>query len=83
MASNVDVGRSFILPPDTPAERVAALRAAFDRMVKDPAFVEEITKAGFQLSPASGADVQQAVAQATKLDAALTRIVQETIARPK
>ena len=83
MASNVDVGRSFILPPDTPAERVAALRAAFDRMVKDAAFVEEIAKAGFQLSPASGADVQQAVAQATKLDAALTRIVQETIARPK
>jgi hypothetical protein len=83
MASNVDVGRSFILPPDTPAERVAALRTAFDRMVKDAAFVEEIAKAGFQLSPASGADVQQAVAQATKLDAALTRIVQETIARPK
>ena len=55
MASNVDVGRSFILPPEAPAERVAALRAAFDRMVKDPAFIDDITKAGFQLSPASGA----------------------------
>ena len=83
MASNVDVGRSFILPPETPAERVAALRAAFDRMVKDAAFIDEITKAGFQLSPASGAEVQKAVAQATKLDASLTRIVQDTISKKR
>ena len=83
MASNVDVGRSFILPPDAPAERVQALRAAFDRMVKDDAFVDDITKAGFQLSPASGAEVQEAVAQATKLDASLTRIIQDTISRTK
>jgi tripartite-type tricarboxylate transporter receptor subunit TctC len=83
MASNVDVGRSFILPPGAPAERVQALRAAFDRMVKDAAFIDDITKAGFQLSPASGLAVQEAVAQATKLDAALTRIVQDTISRTK
>ena len=83
MASNVDVGRSFILPPGAPAERVAALRAAFDRMVKDETFVDEITKAGFQLSPASGLEVQEAVAQATKLDASLTRMIQDMISRTK
>jgi tripartite-type tricarboxylate transporter receptor subunit TctC len=83
MASNVDVGRSFILPPEVPAERVQALRAAFDRMVKDSAFVEDITKAGFQLSPASGKEVQDAVAQATTLDSELTGIVRDTISRIK
>lgn len=83
MASNVDIGRSFILPPGTPADRVAALRAAFDRMVKDPAFVDEITKAGFQLSPASGVEVQEAVAQATRLDPELVKIVRDTISRAK
>ncbi len=77
MASNVDVGRSFIVPPEVPAERVAALRAAFDRMVKDPAFVDDITKAGFELSPATGAEVQDAVAQATKLDAELATIIRD------
>ena len=66
-----------------PADRVAALRAAFDRMVKDAAFVDEITKAGFQLSPASGAEVQEAVAQATRLDAKLIEIVRDTISKPK
>ena len=52
-------------------------------MVKDETFVDEITKAGFQLSPASGLEVQEAVAQATKLDASLTRIIQDTISRTK
>jgi len=83
MASNVDVGRSFILPPGVPAERVEALRTAFDRMVKDQAFIDEITKAGFELSPASGLEVQDAVAQATKLDAELARIIRDTISRTK
>jgi hypothetical protein len=83
MASNVDVGRSFVVPPGVPAERVAALRAAFDRMVKDPAFIEDMAKAGFQLSPATGTEVQQAVAQATKLDDALARTIRDTIAKAK
>jgi tripartite-type tricarboxylate transporter receptor subunit TctC len=70
MASNVDVGRSFILPPQVPADRVAALRAAFDKMVRDNDFKAELAKAGFELSPATGQEVQAAVAEATKLDAA-------------
>jgi tripartite-type tricarboxylate transporter receptor subunit TctC len=83
MASNVDVGRSFILPPGVPAERVAALRTAFDRMVKDKAFTDEVTKAGFQLSPATGLEVQNAVARATKLDAETTKIIRNTISGSK
>jgi hypothetical protein len=62
---------------------VAALRTAFDRMVKHPAFIDEITKAGFQLSPATGVEVQSAVAQATKLDASLTKMVRDMAAKPK
>lgn len=75
MASNVDVGRSFILPPQVPADRVAALRAAFDRMVADAAFKEEITKAGFELSPATGQQVQDAVAIATRIDDKLAETI--------
>ncbi len=81
MASNVDVGRSFILPPGVPAERVQALRTAFDRMVKDKAFIDDISKAGFDLSPATGAEVQDAVAQATKLDDKLAATIRDTISR--
>ena len=83
MASNVDVGRSFVVPPGVPAERVAALRGAFDRMVKDPAFVDDMAKAGFDLSPATGQEVQEAVAQATRLDAETAAIIRDTISKAK
>jgi tripartite-type tricarboxylate transporter receptor subunit TctC len=83
MASNVTVGRSFILPPGVPAERVAALRTAFDRMVQDQGFIDDMTKSGFDVSPATGAEVQEAVAQATRLDDSLARIIRDTIARAK
>ena len=83
LASNVDVGRSFIFPPGVPEDRVAALRAAFDRMVLDPEFRDEITKAGFDLSPATGKEVQSAVAQATHLDDRMIKIIQSAIASGK
>ena len=81
MASNVDVGRSFILPPQVPADRVEALRAAFDKMVIDPLFMAELDKAGFQLSPASGREVQDAVAQASKIDHELADVIRKVIAK--
>ncbi len=80
MASNVDVGRSFILPPQVPADRVAALRAAFDKMVADAAFKQEIAKAGFDLSPATGEQVQQAVALATRIDDKLAETIRGIVA---
>ncbi len=83
LASNVDVGRSFIFPPGVPQDRVEALRAAFDKMVEDPEFREEITKAGFDLSPATGKEVQAAVAQATNLDDRMIKIIQTAIGSAK
>ena len=84
MASNVDVGRSFIVPPGAPAERVAALRAAFDRMVKDQAFIDDITKAGFQLSPATGAAGRRRRWRRPPSSTPRSpRIIQDTISRTK
>ena len=60
-----------------------ALRTAFDKMVLDPEFKDEITKAGFDLSPATGKEVQSAVAQATNLDDRMIKIIQSAIASGK
>ena len=51
-ASGATVGRSIIAPPGVPADRVAALRAGFDAMLEDPAFLGEIerTQAEFRLT---------------------------------
>ncbi|HKA34247.1 MAG TPA: tripartite tricarboxylate transporter substrate-binding protein [Candidatus Binatia bacterium] len=39
------IGRAFAVPPATPADRVAILREAFAKMIKDPEFLAEGKKA--------------------------------------
>ena len=55
------IGRPFVTSPGVPAERVALLRQAFDRMLKDPAFLEDAKKAGIDISPVAGAAIQKIV----------------------
>ena len=65
--SYVEVGRSFIAPPKTPAERVAVLRASFDRMAKDEAFLAEAKKAKLDLNIRSGEEMQRDIAEISNL----------------
>jgi hypothetical protein len=53
------IGRPFAAPPETPPDRVAALRAAFDAMVTSNAFVADAKKANMDLSPVSGDFIQR------------------------
>jgi tripartite-type tricarboxylate transporter receptor subunit TctC len=78
MASNTEIGRSFVAPPGMAAEKVTALRDAFDRMVRDPAFIAA-AKGKILLNPASGAEVQKVVADASALDARVADIVRTAI----
>jgi tripartite-type tricarboxylate transporter receptor subunit TctC len=48
------LGRPFFGTPDVPAERVAALRAAFDATMKDAQFVAETTKLDLEVTPVTG-----------------------------
>jgi tripartite-type tricarboxylate transporter receptor subunit TctC len=56
-------GRPFKLPPGVPTERVAILRKAFDATMADKAFVADAEKMGLEITPASGARVQDVVAK--------------------
>jgi tripartite-type tricarboxylate transporter receptor subunit TctC len=58
------MGRPFTAPPGVPAERVTALRAAFDAMVKDPAFLAEANRARLEITPISGAELQKLLVEA-------------------
>jgi tripartite-type tricarboxylate transporter receptor subunit TctC len=55
------MARPFAAPPGIPAERMAALRAAFDRTMKDPAFLGDAKKAFLDVRPLSGAGVEALV----------------------
>ena len=62
------IGRPFVIPPGVPAERVEALRAAFDTMVKDKEFLESAKKLGREITPVSGKKVQQLITRVMKAD---------------
>ena len=51
------MGRPFLAPPDVPADRVAALRTAFDTMLKDKKFLAVADKAKMEIEPVNGKDV--------------------------
>ncbi len=46
--------RVFLLPPGTPADRVALLRAAFDKAMEDPELLSEAKKLELEINPKSG-----------------------------
>lgn len=52
------LGRVFAAPPGVPADRIAALRAAFEAVTKDKDAVAEANKQKLELTPVSAADVQ-------------------------
>jgi tripartite-type tricarboxylate transporter receptor subunit TctC len=61
-STDIVIGRPFVTSPGVPAERVAILRQAFDRMLKDPAFLADSQKAGIDISPVDGIRIQRIVA---------------------
>ncbi len=65
-------GRPYVAPPDLPAERVAALRAAFDSAMRDPALLRDAAKMRLPIEPLSGDEVHALV---TKLFATPPEII--------
>jgi tripartite-type tricarboxylate transporter receptor subunit TctC len=62
-------GRPFLMPPGVPAERVAAMQAAFLETFKDPEFVADANRRGLGInSPRSGKELHDL----------LTRVYTET-----
>ena len=55
------VSRPFVLPPDVPPDRVAALRTAFERLVEDQAFLAEMDKIQYEVSFIPGAEMDRLI----------------------
>jgi tripartite-type tricarboxylate transporter receptor subunit TctC len=57
------LGRPLAAPPGTPAERVEALRAAFEETMKDPRFLHDVETSRTEFGPLAGNTLQHAVEQ--------------------
>lgn len=51
------MGRPFLIPPGVPADRVKALRAAFDATMKDKTMLDEAASQKIEIDPVGGADI--------------------------
>jgi tripartite-type tricarboxylate transporter receptor subunit TctC len=58
------VGRPFVAPPALPAERTAALRAAFDATLKDADFLADAARQQMRVVPVSGPEIVDILAAA-------------------
>jgi tripartite-type tricarboxylate transporter receptor subunit TctC len=61
VSSASEIGKFILTTPDTPRERVAALRTAFDAMVKDRDYLAEAAKLRIELDPMAGIELQKVV----------------------
>jgi tripartite-type tricarboxylate transporter receptor subunit TctC len=76
LSADTAIARSLVAAPDTPPERVAALRRAFDATMRDPDFLAEAEKATLDVVPMSGEESQ-------KIANAIVDTPPEVIARAK
>jgi len=71
--------RPVVTTPGVPADRVKILREAYTRMFKDPDFIEDLKKKGWEASPVDGEELQtlakEVVDQPPDVAAALKRLI--------
>ncbi|MCC6890491.1 MAG: hypothetical protein IT536_18345 [Hyphomicrobiales bacterium] len=80
--ARTEYARPYFLPPDVPAERVQALRRAFDATMKDPAFIAEAVRLQLELSPMNGEAMQALVAELARTPAEIVGRVRNALTAP-
>lgn len=79
--ARVKVGRPFVAPPGVPADRVAALRNAFDATVKDPEFIADAKKQRLIVEPISGREIAEVIAAAYRTPPDVVKKAAEAVGR--
>jgi tripartite-type tricarboxylate transporter receptor subunit TctC len=61
ISSDAIIGRSFMMPPGVPQERVISMRRAFDLAIIDNDLLTDAKKLGLEIDPMSGEAIQELV----------------------
>jgi tripartite-type tricarboxylate transporter receptor subunit TctC len=76
-------GRPYVMAPDAPAERVAAMRKAFMDTFHDPVFLAEAKKLNLDVDASSGDEVQALVKKVFATPQAIVEKAKEATAAPQ
>lgn len=76
-----ELGRPMLASPGIPADRVKILREAFEKTMKDPAFLAEVAKRKYELSPTKGEELEriarEAMAQPADIVQRMKKVLEE------
>src|SRR5215468_2806054 len=72
-----EVGSAFFTTPGVPADRLNALRRAFDATMQEPEFLADVEKTRLTVSPMKGEDLQRLVKQVSDLPPQLSEKVRQ------
>jgi tripartite-type tricarboxylate transporter receptor subunit TctC len=78
-----EVGTAFFTTPGVPADRLEALRRAFDATMKDPEFLAEVQKTRLAVNPIRGEELQKLVVEVASLSPAIIDKVRAAYTMPK
>ncbi len=78
--ARLEFGRPFFMPPNVPADRVAAIRHAFDATMKDKEFLAEADKLKLEIDPMSGEELAKTLDEMAKTPAEVVARVREAYA---
>ena len=56
--SGDELGRPMITPPAVPADRIKILREAYNKALKDPELIAEVTKSRLDMEPSTGEEIE-------------------------
>jgi tripartite-type tricarboxylate transporter receptor subunit TctC len=76
-----NIGRSVVLPPSVPADRVKILRDAFAAMTQDPQFMQEAEKIGLEIGLTRGEDMNRDI-ENTVRDKTLMEVYRKIMTAP-
>ena len=79
MSSGSQVGRFLAAPPGVPADRIAALRHAFDAMVEDKDFLQAAAKQKLAVKATPGPEVQAIIQKVVSYSPAIIQRARDAI----
>lgn len=74
-----EMGRSYAVPPGTPAARLAALRQAFDAVMKDKDLLATAEQRKLQINPLPGTRVQAIVEKHIATESAVVTVAKRAV----
>ncbi len=77
------MGRPVLAPPALPADRLEALRRAFDATMKDPVFLAEAAKGDWEITPVSGEDIEVLMKRVYATPPAIVELAKQVTPQPR